>query len=80
MVENSYNTPEDVECVKRVNEIAEDNWKRYTCDEFKELQGHLLKYPVEIDADGNVNPLPGHENFPDEAEFSEPILPPYRIS
>ncbi|KAL1569779.1 phospholipase D [Salvia divinorum] len=65
MVENSYNTPQDVECVKRVNEIAEDNWKRYTCDEFKELQGHLLKYPVEVDADGNVNPLPGHENFPD---------------
>lgn len=65
MVEDSYNTPEDLECVKRVNKVAEDNWKRYTDDEFRELQGHLLKYPVEVDADGNVNPLPGHENFPD---------------
>ncbi|KAL1536877.1 phospholipase D [Salvia divinorum] len=65
MVEKVYNTPEDLNCVKRVNEVADDNWKRYTCDDFKELQGHILKYPVAVDADGNVNPLKGHENFPD---------------
>ncbi|XP_047979562.1 phospholipase D delta-like [Salvia hispanica] len=65
MVEKVYNTPEDLDCVRRVNEVADDNWQRYTCDEFKELQGHILKYPVAVDADGNVNPMKGHENFPD---------------
>ncbi|KAH6784592.1 phospholipase D delta [Perilla frutescens var. hirtella] len=65
MVENCFIEPEAVECVKRVNEVAEDNWQRYTSEEFKLLQGHLLKYPIDVDADGNVNPLPGHENFPD---------------
>lgn len=65
MIEDCFNEPEEPECVHKVNEVAKDNWDRYTWDEFTELQGHLLKYPVEVDADGNVNPLPGHENFPD---------------
>lgn len=65
MLENSFEEPESLECVKRVNEVAVDNWNRFTCDELTLLQGHLLKYPIEVDVDGNVNPLPGHENFPD---------------
>ncbi|KAL6554624.1 hypothetical protein OROHE_007363 [Orobanche hederae] len=65
MVENCFNEPETLECVKRVNEIAENNWKRYTNDGFTLLQGHLLKYPIEVDADGKVCPLEGHDNFPD---------------
>lgn len=54
-----------MECVRRVNEIAENNWKRFAADEFSLLEGHLLKYPINIDDDGNVGPLPGCENFPD---------------
>ncbi|XP_022894623.1 phospholipase D delta isoform X1 [Olea europaea var. sylvestris] len=65
MVEKCFEEPETLECVKRVNEAAEDNWERYTAEELTLLQGHLLKYPIEVDADGNVGPLPGHENFPD---------------
>lgn len=65
MVESSLDEPEALECVKRVKEVAEDNWKRFTSEEFTTLQGHLLKYPIEVDVDGNVNPLAGHENFPD---------------
>ncbi|KAF5186071.1 Phospholipase d, partial [Thalictrum thalictroides] len=49
----------------RVNEIAEENWRRFTADEITTLQGHLLKYPLQVDADGKVGPLPGHETFPD---------------
>lgn len=64
-VENCFNEPETLECVSKVNEIADENWKTYTSNDLKILQGHLLKYPVEVDIDGNVNPLPGHENFPD---------------
>lgn len=57
--------PESLECVRHVNKVAEDNWKRFTSDSFKPLQGHLLKYPVQVGNDGKVSSLPGHEHFPD---------------
>ncbi|KAL8134788.1 phospholipase D delta [Apium graveolens] len=65
MFEDCFATPETLECVKRVNGVAEDNWKRYTTENFTPLQGHILKYPLQIDVDGKVGSLPGHENFPD---------------
>ncbi|KZV20639.1 phospholipase D delta-like [Dorcoceras hygrometricum] len=64
-VEKCFEEPHSLECVQMVNEVARDNWNRYTSDEFMHLQGHLLKYPIEVDIDGGVNPLEGHENFPD---------------
>lgn len=60
-----FEEPESVECVRKVNEIAEDNWKSFTSENFTLLQGHLLKYPLQLDADGKVGPLSGYENFPD---------------
>ncbi|GJV14026.1 phospholipase D delta, partial [Tanacetum coccineum] len=65
ILEECYKEAETLECVTRVNEIAEENWKRYAADEFSELQGHILKYPLQIGADGSVESLPGCENFPD---------------
>ncbi|KAL7255616.1 hypothetical protein ACSBR1_009701 [Camellia fascicularis] len=64
-IEECFKEPESLECVKRVNQVAEDNWKKYTDSNFTPLQGHLLKYPVHIDDDGTVGSLPGHESFPD---------------
>ncbi|PSS21415.1 Phospholipase D delta like [Actinidia chinensis var. chinensis] len=64
-VDKSFHEPETLECVKKVNRVAEDNWKRYTDSNFTLLHGHLLKYPVHVDADGKVGPLPGYETFPD---------------
>lgn len=64
-IEDCFMRPESLECVKYVNEMAEDNWKRFVDENFTKLEGHLLKYPLDIDADGNVNPLPGQECFPD---------------
>lgn len=64
-LEKAYKEPETLECVNRVNKIAENNWKRYTAESFTTLQGHLLRYPLQMDASGNVNSLPGYENFPD---------------
>ncbi|XP_010531126.1 PREDICTED: phospholipase D delta-like [Tarenaya hassleriana] len=55
----------EVECVKSVNRIAEDNWRKFISPEFTELQGHLIKYPLLVDSDGKVSPLPDYENFPD---------------
>ena len=60
-----FKEPESLSCVKSVNKIGKDNWKKYTAKEFTPLQGHLLKYPVHVDANGKVSPLPGFENFPD---------------
>ncbi|PWA60945.1 hypothetical protein CTI12_AA381820 [Artemisia annua] len=80
-IENAYKEPQTLECVNKVNKIAEDNWKRYTSEKHTTLQGHLLRYPLHVDADGNVNSLPGFENFPDigvkvmGAQF--PILPEF---
>ncbi|GMH18923.1 hypothetical protein Nepgr_020764 [Nepenthes gracilis] len=56
---------ESLECVRSVNKIAEDNWKKFTDDDYSPLQGHLLRYPVKIDRDGKVLPLPGQDQFPD---------------
>ncbi|GKV42898.1 hypothetical protein SLEP1_g50258 [Rubroshorea leprosula] len=64
-IDDLFNEPESLNCVRRVNEIAEENWKRYIAETFTELQGHLLKYPVKVDENGIVSALPGHESFPD---------------
>ena len=60
--------PESPGCVKLVNGIARRNWRRYAADHDDgkgPLQGHLMRYPVHVRADGRVVPLPGQEMFPD---------------
>lgn len=64
-LESSFNEPESLDCIKTVNRVAEENWSRFTVESFTPLQGHLLKYPVKVDVNGRVGPLPGYENFPD---------------
>ncbi|KAK6237277.1 hypothetical protein QUC31_002746 [Theobroma cacao] len=64
-----FKEPESLACVKTVNEIAQENWKKFTNTDYSPLQGHLLMYPVQVDVDGKVNPLPGHENFPDVGDL-----------
>lgn len=70
MVNKLFKEPENLECVRTVNEMAEENWKRFTAEEFTPLQGHLLKYPMQVDADGKVSSKPGHENFPDVGGYA----------
>ncbi|KAK7351782.1 hypothetical protein VNO77_11476 [Canavalia gladiata] len=60
-----FKEPESMDCVKSVNRIAEDNWNKFTADDFTLLQGHLMKYPVNVDANGKVRSIPGFESFPD---------------
>ncbi|KAF0934998.1 hypothetical protein E2562_029524 [Oryza meyeriana var. granulata] len=59
--------PESPECVRLINAIAEENWLRYTDeDDVVPLQGHLIKYPVAVDADGKISALgAGKDWFPD---------------
>ncbi|XP_021731076.1 phospholipase D delta-like [Chenopodium quinoa] len=65
MLYEYFDEPESIECVRKVNEIAEDNWKRFTEESFTLLQGHLLKYPLQVDDDGKVESLPNQDTFPD---------------
>ncbi|KAJ1290643.1 hypothetical protein BS78_02G260500 [Paspalum vaginatum] len=65
MVDDRFKDPSSLDCVNFVNEIAKENWRRFTDDEMKTLQGHLLKYPVKVEADGKISPLPDQECFPD---------------
>ncbi|KAG6517498.1 hypothetical protein ZIOFF_020890 [Zingiber officinale] len=44
--------------------VAEENCFRYTAEEIIPLRGHLLKYPIQVAADGEVMSLPGQETFP----------------
>jgi phospholipase D1/2 len=54
-----------LECVTEVNRLAKGFWEQFTSDEVRDMRGHLLPYPININADGTVGPLEGFETFPD---------------
>uniref|UniRef100_A0A453MFP0 Phospholipase D n=2 Tax=Aegilops tauschii subsp. strangulata TaxID=200361 RepID=A0A453MFP0_AEGTS len=62
--EEWFRRPESEECVRRVNAAAEENWRAYVSPD-EATRGHLMRYPVKVDRDGGIGPLPGHECFPD---------------
>ncbi|KAG1362334.1 Phospholipase D beta 2 [Cocos nucifera] len=64
-LEECFTCPESLECMRRVRDMGEQNWKQYVADEITEMKGHLLKYPVSVDRKGKVKPLPGCDTFPD---------------
>ncbi|XP_048229820.1 phospholipase D beta 1 isoform X2 [Ricinus communis] len=64
-VEECFEQPESLECIRRVRTLGEQNWRQYASDKLTEMKGHLLKYPVEVDPRGKVKALPGCETFPD---------------
>ncbi|KAH9751187.1 phospholipase D [Citrus sinensis] len=64
-LEDTFREPQSLECMQRVNRIAEENWKAFVCDGHKEMRGHLMQYPVQISREGKVSTLPGYDTFPD---------------
>ncbi|GJX41180.1 phospholipase D delta-like protein [Tanacetum coccineum] len=64
-IEDHMKEPESLACMHNVNQLAEDNWRKFTSDDFSPLQGHILKYPIKVNYNGKVSPWPGHEHFPD---------------
>ncbi|CAD5190765.1 unnamed protein product [Musa acuminata subsp. malaccensis] len=64
-VDERFEQPDSLECVRLVNKIADDNWCRYAAKEVSSLTGHLLKYPIKVEADGKVGALPDQQCFPD---------------
>ncbi|KAL6847666.1 hypothetical protein ACP4OV_022692 [Aristida adscensionis] len=64
-IEESFNHPESLECMRQVRHTGEQNWEQFISSEVTEMRGHLLKYPVSVDRRGKVKPLPGCAAFPD---------------
>ncbi|KAK3028224.1 hypothetical protein RJ639_037558 [Escallonia herrerae] len=65
ILENSFHEPQTLECVRRVNKIAQRNWKAFVAEETEQMMGHLMQYPVHVSKSGEVTSLPGYETFPD---------------
>ncbi|XP_062117422.1 phospholipase D alpha 1-like [Humulus lupulus] len=65
--ENTFENPETLECVHRVNMYAQKYWEAYSSNTFDDdvLPGHLLRYPVEVKNNGTIGELPGFKFFPD---------------
>ncbi|GMH22200.1 hypothetical protein Nepgr_024043 [Nepenthes gracilis] len=83
MLDDSFKHPESVECVEKVNQIADKYWDVYSSESLeRDLPGHLLRYPIGISGDGDVTELPGFEFFPDtkarvlgaKSDYLPPIL------
>ena len=83
MLDDSFLQPEGIECVEKVNNIADKYWDLYSSDSLeRDLPGHLLRYPIGIASDGDVTELPGFEFFPDtqarilgaKSDYLPPIL------
>ncbi|KMS95875.1 hypothetical protein BVRB_004150 [Beta vulgaris subsp. vulgaris] len=64
-LDDLFKEAENLDCVRTVNYIADENWKKFVADEYSPMQGHLLRYPIFVGKDGTVQSLRGHENFPD---------------
>jgi hypothetical protein len=54
-----------LECVRRVNELAEANFKAFIGPETVEMPGHMLRYPLQVGPDGALTPDPDCPSVPD---------------
>lgn len=69
--EDVFDEPSSLECVKRVRELAIQNWDSYVNNTIPTTQPHLLQYPVKVSSAGEVSPLTLTGCFPDT---NAPIL------
>ncbi|MCO5549939.1 hypothetical protein L7F22_003416 [Adiantum nelumboides] len=63
--EDCFERPWSQECVKKVRSIAKENWERYADEQVTNMVGHLMLYPLDVEASGKVVPIPGYDTFPD---------------
>jgi len=64
--DSAYADPSSDDCVAKVKEVTSSYWERYSSDEPAHDDVHLLPYPVNVTAEGAIEPLdePFH-CFPD---------------
>ncbi|KAJ0031683.1 hypothetical protein Pint_13014 [Pistacia integerrima] len=81
MLDDSFLQPASMECIRKLNVIAEKYWHIYSSEASDHcLPGHLISYPICVKSNGEVTQRPGTEFFPDtEARVlgsKSEILPP----
>jgi len=78
-MEEVFKDPSSIACVRRINEIAEENWETFISTQPVEMDSHLIPYPIAIDEDGNVTArrVNGEGFFPDT---KAPILGTFTYS
>ncbi|XP_077212445.1 phospholipase D alpha 1 [Tasmannia lanceolata] len=83
MLDDSFVQPQSVECIRKVNKIADKYWDLYSSETLdRDLPGHLLSYPFGVTSEGLITELPGTEFFPDtkarvlgtKSDYLPPIL------
>ncbi|KAK3219393.1 hypothetical protein Dsin_013363 [Dipteronia sinensis] len=83
MLDGTFLQPESLECVQKVNQVADKYWDLYSSETLEhDLPGHLLRYPIGISSEGDVTDYPGTEFFPDtkarvlgtKSDYMPPIL------
>lgn len=83
MLHESFLHPESVECIQKVNKMADKYWDLYSADtSVQDLPGHMLRYPIGVSSEGNICELPENEFFPDtkarilgdKSDYLPPIL------
>ena len=83
MLDDTFNHPHSVECVTKVNQMADKYWDIFSSESpDRDLPGHLLRYPIGIASGGEITELPGFEFFPDtkarvlgtKSDYMPPIL------
>ncbi|KAD3337790.1 hypothetical protein E3N88_33311 [Mikania micrantha] len=63
---DSFQHPESLECIRKVNAKADENWNLYSSPTLdQDLLCRLLRYPVAISDGGDVTALPEFNFFPD---------------
>ncbi|MED6193557.1 Phospholipase D [Stylosanthes scabra] len=70
--DDTFLNPESKECINKVKHLGEKYWNLDSNKDSVNLPGHLLRYPIEISANGSVTNLKGFEFFPDTDDA--PIL------
>jgi phospholipase D1/2 len=64
-MEDVFREPASAKCARRVNEIAEKNWKAFCSDQVQDMQSHLIPYPISVGEDGSVDGRPKRGCFLD---------------
>lgn len=60
-----YDQPHSLECIKRVNDLAEQNWMQFSGEEDVDMTGHLITFPIIVDRNGDVKPRTDGGQFDD---------------
>ena len=64
-MEDIFRDPSSNECMRRINEIALENWRLYVHDEVCEMDSFLVPYPYKVsEKDGSLAPLTDNGFFP----------------